>query len=142
MFLFYFFLDNKTGLQHINIQISSIAYLINRKNYCWTKSGFLMRPRFRVGFGLTSSGSGCTNSARFHLWFKCIYSFLYWVLMIGILNSTMLVSYAFIYWCFFVAYLGVSDFCCKLIKLNDDDFSHDNGFNYEQWLNQRGRRGL
>ena len=55
---FYFFLNNTTGLQHINIQISSIAYLMNRKNYCWAESGFLMRPRFRVGFGLTSSGSG------------------------------------------------------------------------------------
>ena len=31
---------------------------MNRKNYCWAESGFLMRPRFRVGFGLTSSGSG------------------------------------------------------------------------------------
>ena len=58
VFLFYFFLNNKTGLQHINIQISSIAYLMNRKNYCWAESGFLMKPRFCVGFGLTSSGSG------------------------------------------------------------------------------------
>ena len=31
---------------------------MNRKNYRWAESGFLMRPRFRVGFGLTSSGSG------------------------------------------------------------------------------------
>ena len=29
-----------------------------RKNYCRAESGFLMRPRVRVGFGLTSSGSG------------------------------------------------------------------------------------
>ena len=56
--MFYFFLNNKTGLQHINIEISSIAYLINRKNYCWAKSGIFMRLWFRVGFGLTSSGSG------------------------------------------------------------------------------------
>ena len=62
MFLFYFFLNNKTGLQHNNIQISSIANLMNRKNYCWAESGFLMRPRFRVGFGLTSSGSGRIRS--------------------------------------------------------------------------------
>ena len=25
---------------------------MNRKNYCWAESCFLMRPRFRVGFGL------------------------------------------------------------------------------------------
>ena len=31
---------------------------MNRKNYGWAESSFLMRPRFRVGFGLTSSGSG------------------------------------------------------------------------------------
>ena len=31
---------------------------MNRKNYCRAESGFLMRPRVRVGFGLTSSGSG------------------------------------------------------------------------------------
>ena len=58
MFLFCFFLNNKTALQHITIQLCSIAYLMNRKNYCRAESGFLMRPRVRVGFGLTSSGSG------------------------------------------------------------------------------------
>ena len=31
---------------------------MNRKNRCWAESGFFKRPRFRVGFGLTSSGSG------------------------------------------------------------------------------------
>ena len=57
MFLFCFFLNNKTALQHITIQLCSIAYLMNRKNYCRAESSFLMRPRVRVGFGLTS-GSG------------------------------------------------------------------------------------
>ena len=58
MFLFCYFLNNKTALQHITIQLCSIAYLMNRKNYCRAESGFLMRPRVRVGFGLSSSGSG------------------------------------------------------------------------------------
>ena len=62
VFLFYFFLNNKTGWQRINIQIFSIAYLMNRKNYCWAESGFLIRPRLRVGFELTSSRSGRGSS--------------------------------------------------------------------------------